>query len=278
MTSTLLQTERSAECMATAAAALSSLWAGMRRTFAGWPMLGGRSLFYIILMTILSALWDRVAAEKVAGAIALPQGDMVLYVGVTEWITLAVPSFHLKLEDDIRRGALEAQLTHPKPYLLLAFAHSLGAGLVRLAVLGATALTLLLVSQREAPAPATFVLLLVMGVPGLVIGQLLYGLTGLLAFWTRRVLPFQLVVQKLMFLLGGLFAPLTLYPDAMLRFAEATPFAANLYWAASVVLHSTPVSILFGLGWQLLWIVVLSLLTALIWRAGLAKALREGLA
>nr|QQZ49148.1 hypothetical protein JKL49_18675 [Phenylobacterium glaciei] len=55
------------------------------------------------------------------------------------------------------------------------------------------------------------------------VGMLLYALAGLCAFWTRRILPVMLVIQKLMFLLGGLFAPITLYPDWLRKIAEATP-------------------------------------------------------
>ena len=55
-------------------------------------------------------------------------------------------------------------------------------------------------------------------------------------FRARRNLPFQLVIQKLMFLAGGLYAPITLYPSLFETLAKATPFAAQLYWAGAQML------------------------------------------
>ena len=68
---------------------------------------------------------------------------------------------------------------------------------------------------------------------GAVIGVLLYVVVGLCAFWVRRVLPPYLIMQKSMFLLGGLFAPISLYPDWFYRAARVTPFAANIFLAGN---------------------------------------------
>jgi ABC-2 type transport system permease protein len=111
---------------------------------------------------------------------------------------------------------------------------------------------------------------------GGLIGVLLYTLVGLTAFWLRRVLPALLVMQKLMFLLGGLFAPISFYPGWLHDIAAASPFAAHLAFAGQEVL--TPSLAAFGqaLAAQAAWFVALVLAAALIWRAGLAKLMRGG--
>ena len=257
---------------------LAALRLGAGQTLAGWPVLAGRCLFYVLLLATLSALWDKVAAERLPGTLshAVPAGGFALYIGVTEWITLSLPAAHLRLEDDIRSGGLEPHLLRPKSYLAQVFAQSMGAGLVRLSALGVTALILLAVTGRPWPDPMVFAALPVVGVLGVAVGLLLYMLAGLAAFWARRVLPFQLVIQKLMFLLGGLYAPMTLYPDAMRRIAEATPFAAHLYWPESLVLEPSIGHVATAVGWQLLWILALGGACGLIWRGGLAKVLARG--
>jgi viologen exporter family transport system permease protein len=82
---------------------------------------------------------------------------------------------------------------------------------------------------------------------------------------------------QLSFLLGGLLAPISLYPDWLFGFAKATPFGAQLYWVGVQAL--TPSIVLFwtGVGWQVLWIAVLAAVCVLAWRAGLRKVLKEGL-
>ena len=116
----------------------------------------------------------------------------------------------------------------------------------------------------------------ILGALAVMVGLLLYAIAGLAAFWARRVLPFQLVIQKLMFLLGGLFAPISLYPEGLRRVAETTPFAAHLYWAGAQALHPSAEMFARAVGWQVLWIALLALACAAMWRAGLAKVLREG--
>lgn len=257
-------------------AAAVALRIGAGQAMAGWTVLAGRCLFYVLIMTVLSALWDKVAAEPVPGAIRLPAGGLVLYVLATEWITLALPSVHLRFEDDIRSGGLEPHLLRPKFYLLQSLAQSLGGTLVRLAALGVTAVVWLAATGRQGPPAATYPYLFVLGVLAVTVGMLLYAVAGLCAFWTRRILPVMLVIQKLMFLLGGLFAPITLYPEWLRKIAEATPFAAHLYWAGVQALHPSGAMFLKAAAWQVLWIVLLSLLCVALWRAGLAKLLREG--
>ncbi|WP_312166700.1 ABC-2 family transporter protein [Phenylobacterium sp.] len=276
MTST--PTAAGVEARRGAGAAWAALRVGFGETLAAWPILAGRCVFFVILLLVLSALWDKVAAEQLPGtlAYALPAGGFALYIGATEWVTLSLPATHLRLEDDIRSGGLEPHLLRPKSYLVQVLSQNLGAALARLTALGATALALLAASGRAWPPAEGFPYLLVLGVLGVVVGVLLYALAGLMAFWARRVLPFQLVIQKLMFLLGGLYAPVTLYPPLMEQVAKASPFAAHLYWPAAMTLEPSAGLFLTALGWQALWICVLSAACLALWRAGLAKVLRKG--
>ena len=261
----------------TVAAFLASARVGAAGTLAGWPVLLGRSLFYVVCLLVLTALWDKVAAEHLPGAIILPAGGLALYVGATEWITLSTPAVQLRLEDDIRLGALEAHLLRPKPYLSQRLAESIGALVARLLVTGLTAAALLIASGRAMPPLLAYPSLAVLGVLGGVICVLLYAIAGLSAFWVRKTLPAMLIIQKLMFLLGGLFAPITFYPGPFRQIAEASPFAAGLYWPAVQVLHPSLEGFGRALGWQLLWIAVLIGVLAAIWSAGLRKVLRDGI-
>ena len=259
--------------------ALAGVRLGVAGAAAGWPVLLGRAVFYVLLLIVLTALWDKVAAERLTGtlAAALPKGGLAVYIGVTEWITLSVPAVHLRLEDDIRSGALEAHLLRPKPYLVQRTAEAVGAMLVRLTVTGAAALLMLAASGRAWPAPGVLVALAVAGPLGGMTGVLLYAVAGLSAFWVRRTLPAMLVIQKATFLLGGLFAPITLYPAWLARLGAASPFAAHLFWPAVLTLSPSPGTFALALAVQGLWIALLIGLIALIWRAGLRRTLRGDL-
>ena len=259
------------------ASTAASLRIGVAQALAAWPVLMGRVIFYLLILIVLSALWDKVADEQVAPlAKNLPPGGLPVYICVTEWVLMSVVAIDQRLEDDIRRGALEPYLLRPKPYLLQRVAPAMGEMLVRLATLGTAGLLVMAISGQPMPAPFAWPAVLLLGIFGCITGLLLYVLVGLLAFWLRRVMPAMLIVQKLSFLLGGLLAPISLYPDWLFGFAAATPFGAHLYWAGAQVLAPSARLFLIGLAWKILWIAILAALCALVWRIGLRKLLREG--
>jgi ABC-2 type transport system permease protein len=262
--------------VATSSVAAAQL--GAMQALAAWPILIGRVAFYLLILVVLGALWDKVAAEQAAPlAGTLPPGGLAIYLGVTEWVTLSVVSIEWRLQDDIRNGGLEPFLLRPKSYLLQRVAAAMGETMVRGAALGAAGLAVLAVSGRMMPAPGVWPALLLLGCLGFVLGMLLNVLVGLAAFWMRRVQPAALILQKLDFLLGGLVAPISLYPDWLFDVAKTTPFGAHLYWVGVQALTPSPGLFLAGVGWQMLWIAILTGLCALMWQAGLRKALREGL-
>ncbi|MBV9331167.1 MAG: ABC-2 family transporter protein, partial [Alphaproteobacteria bacterium] len=185
-------------------------------------------------------------------------------------------AIHLRLEDDIASGALEPHLLRPKPYLLQKIAESLGSTAARLVAIGAAAVMALSISRIPAPAAGAWLYIAVLGTVGSAIGVLLFAIAGLCAFWIRRVLPAYLITQKLTFLLGGLFAPISLYPAWLFWFAVKTPFAAHTYFPAAEAIAPSARMFVVGLLLQLGWLFVLAALIAAIWQAGLRRILREG--
>ncbi len=258
--------------------ALAMLRIGAAAAWAGRVVLLGRGLFYLLVITLLAAFWNLVAAERLPGTLAwmLPAGGLAIYVGVTEWIVLSVPSIHLRLEDDIRSGTIEAHLLRPASYPLLRVAEVCGGMLVRLGALGATGVIGLVLSGYASPSPLIWLCVVVLGVLGGLVGILTYALVGMCAFWVRRTVPIYLCIQKLSFLLGGLLAPLTLYPDWLRHVAEASPFAAQLYWPAVIVISPGVATVSRALTMEVLWIVILAAVLALIWRTWLRRLLRQG--
>ena len=107
-------------------------------------------------------------------------------------------------------------------------------------------------------------------------GVLNLAAVGLAAFWVRRTLALYLVNQKASFLLGGLVAPITLYPVWLRRIGGMSPYAAQLYWPAAFALSPSPRVFLQALAGQLAWAGLLGLLVAWLWSAGLRRVLREG--
>jgi ABC-2 type transport system permease protein len=260
-----------------ARAAIEAARIGAAGALASPTGLVGRSLFYVILMLIISAFWDVAARHPAPGALAhAPAMGLAIYVGVTEWMTLAAAPIHFRLEDDIRSGAIEAQLLRPKPYLVMKIAESFGASLARMAALGATALALLALSGRQPPPLPVFAALMLLGPLAALISILGFTLAGLSALWARRALAAYLVLQKMSFLLGGLLAPVTLYPPWLAGLAKASPFAAQLYWPAALTLEPSLRVFALALASQIVWLALMGAAVAALWRAALGRILRLG--
>jgi ABC-type uncharacterized transport system permease subunit len=101
------------------ASTLAAARLGAAQALAAWPVLIGRVMFYLLILVVLAALWDKVAAEQVTPlAGMLPDGGLAVYIGTTEWVTLSVIAIERRLEDDIRNGGLEPYLLRPQSYLL----------------------------------------------------------------------------------------------------------------------------------------------------------------
>lgn len=265
---------RSADAMARSAGAMARI--GAAAALSARSVLLGRVLFYLLVMAILGTFWDIVATEHAGGALPLPPG-IVLYVGIAEWITLSVPAIHLRLEDDIRSGAIEAHLLRPMPYLLGQISESIGGMTVRLGVLGLGGVAALLAFGLTAPPAVAWPLIVALVLLGGTVHVMLAAIAGLSTFWVRRSLAAYLIIQKLTFLLGGLFAPVTLYPAWLVRIAELSPFAASLYWPAATALDHDAATVLTAFAAVLGWIAGLALLCGCIWRAGLRRLLTAGI-
>jgi ABC-2 type transport system permease protein len=66
------------------------------------------------------------------------------------------------------------------------------------------------------------------------------ALIGLLAFWLEDVSPLYWLWQKAMFVLGGMFVPLALYPEWLRLVALWSPFSALISGPGSMVVDPDP--------------------------------------
>jgi ABC-2 type transport system permease protein len=94
----------------------------------------------------------------------------------------------------------------------------------------------------------------------------------LTAFWTQRAQAIAYMGGLLVFLLGGEAAPIPLLPEEYRAWAAALPFRAMIGFPAEVAagLARGP-ELLTGYAWQLVWLAVLGLVAAQVWRAGVRR-------
>ena len=95
---------------------------------------------------------------------------------------------------------------------------------------------------------------------------------GLLAFWTESSSSFSEVMWLFYAAFGGMFAPLSFYPQAVQDVARWTPFPYMLGLPAALLAgKASAAEALHGAGVLLGWLAALWLLRRWVWARGLAK-------
>ena len=197
----------------------------------------GRMLFFAVILGVFSSLW-RVVAEAGMPIAADPK-LLVWYLATTEWIILSAPPVHTDVQESIRRGDVVCRIGRPVSSVGAAVAEALGLLTVRAPLLAATAWACAFAFTGWIPPLAPLAWTLPFGFAGAALITALCLWMGLLAFWLEDVSPVFWVVQKLLFVFGGLMLPIELYPRAMQVAAAWTPFPAMLAGPASFVLRQS---------------------------------------
>lgn len=197
----------------------------------------GFGLFLVMLLYTFTQLW-RAAASGQGGSVGgwLP-AQLVLYLLVTEIVTMSPGHLHGGISQRIRSGDVSIDLLRPTGWVPWELARAAGAAAVRAALLvlfGVPTLILLVGVPRLDPR-GIVVGLLVLTPLAILLDCCARLLIGLLAFWFEEATPFFWIWQKLCFTFGGLMLPLDLYPDWLRAIAECLPFAAILFGPAKAV-------------------------------------------
>jgi ABC-2 type transport system permease protein len=229
----------------------------------------GRLSFYFIVLLVFSCVWRVLLGahpERAGGGRSA--ADYVWYLALTEWIMLSQPAIYLEIESDVRSGDIAYQLARPMSYVGGKLAEALGDLLLRLLLFAPFGLGFARLLSGQWADPLSLACAALVGVLAAIVMQLTYASIGLSAFWLHDTTPVYLVWQKLIFVLGGLMVPLSLYPDWLQALARHLPFASFLYEPGRIVLEGSR-SVRPGLLLELLgWLALAALVVARLERLG----------
>jgi ABC-2 type transport system permease protein len=244
-------------------AALALAGMGFRQAFAERLGLIGRVLLYGLVLLIFAGVWQATPLREIPG-LGYDSQSLIWYVAVTEWIVFAVGYPYRQVEADVLKGRIAWLAQRPLPYAVQVAAEWTGAAGFRAMVLGLFGFALTVAMTGTLPiGPAAAPGLAASAVLSMALLFLLQLSIGFVAVWLRTAAPIWWVAQKSFFVMGGLLLPLSIYPDGLRLAAEASPFAAMLYWPASLVFEPA--------GWAMVMLRQAAWLAALIGLAWLAQ-------
>lgn len=233
----------------------------------------GRALLFSLPVLIFATIWQ---ATPLAGS-GHDAERLAWYVMMTEAIIFAPGYVFREIERDIQSGAIEAALSRPFAYVLAWIAEEAGGTLFRLLALLAYGSLLAWLATGMVPFPWTAAPAIVLAaIFGSLLALLFQVVIGLLTAWVGTPAPVYWIWQKLVFVFGGLFIPLTLYPAWLRDIGLATPFAAILYRPASLAVTADSVAIVEVFLWQGVWLAFALALVAAVAAAATRRFLSQG--
>lgn len=248
----------------------------IRGTWLSWMQ--ARSFFFLLafgwmippLVTLF--VWSAAADEsEVAGFSRAGFAAYYLALILVNQFTYSTTNW--TVGDVIREGKLSPQLLYPLSPLYHAVASEIAGKVVFMAFVVPMTALLALIFRPELTITLSGALSFV---PALFLAWMLRFFWGywlaLLAFWATRADALLVVQDTLVFLLGGLVAPVALLPGALRTVAHILPFRYMVAFPVEVLTGQlSGTDMLTGFAVQTLWLIVAVAFYRLIWVNGVKR-------
>ena len=228
-----------------------------------WLMM---NLFNVILMLV----WLSISQDGPVNGFS--STDFIAYymVGlIVRQLTGAWSGWELSYA--IREGRLSTQLLRPIHPIHHEITANWSEKVLRLTILLPIVVGVLILTPgiRLALTPATLVAFGISIIGAWAIFFLADYCIGILSFWMTQAIAFSQVLWGLKITLGGILAPIQMFPPAMQAVLEWLPFKYMLAFSNDIALGKvTGDQIITGLAVQFGWVLALWLLMRVLWRFG----------
>ncbi|MGF1455977.1 MAG: hypothetical protein ACFB6R_11465 [Alphaproteobacteria bacterium] len=238
---------------------------GQRRARLEWWIMAFPLTIYALLVGVFASIFAITPFEELgkSDASGITGARMVWYVAITECVALATAGSFRDMRDIVLTGEYAASLHRPVSLMVLKTGEWIGRLSFDLPVfcLAATGLGLFFTGLFPfGPVQALFLGLSLM-LSTLLLHWIL-AIVGLVEVWGPYGRPVYWIVQKVLFLLGGLILPIALYPQAIAAAAWLTPFPAILTIPGRIAFDPAPAVLVAGVAIQLFWLGVVGALLA----------------
>ena len=236
----------------------------------------------IIVFFIQYNIWRAIYSD--ASIIASSVGninlnEMVTYLVISTCISIIINTNILgSIGGSIQSGQIAMELVKPLNYNYYLFFNSLGDCLFRFLFQMLPSLAILLLFFNIAlPTLTNLCFFLVALIFSYFINYLLRYLLGSLAYWYMSVWHFDLLIAEIISIFAGAYIPIWFFPKALLHLSEVLPFQLIYYFPLSVYLGKYQLQdILYYFMLQMVWIVVLFVLSSLLYKRGMKKLVIQG--
>jgi len=227
----------------------------------------GRSISIGTFLFIFAGLWGTTFA--ISGEVSingLTFSNMIWYLMMAETIELGRPRLNRIMSEQVKNGEVAYILSKPYNFVLYHFFFGLGDATVRV-VLNVIVGTIVAWLLAGTP-PGILGWLMAFGtmIGAWILHFCIMTLIGLAAFLVEETNSFDLIYQKMVFILGGMLLPLEMFPAWLQKIAFALPFPYMMYAPARLFVKPDFDLFLKMLGGQVIWITIFVFIVLLAYR------------
>ncbi len=199
----------------------------------------------------------------------------------TIWILALTQSFHVSnrtrkimidIEYEIKNGNIAYSISKPYSYLWFNFSACVGVigGHIFITTLFASITALVLVGLVKVSLLA-LILGTILLVFGFVMNTFAILIVGLLSFWSEDISAYRWIYDKLLWVFGGIFLPVSLFPEKFKILVDYLPFNHMFYGPARMMIGGDVTLFVKYLSIQIVWIVVFGAILSFIYNRGIKQ-------
>ncbi|MCK5198551.1 MAG: ABC-2 family transporter protein, partial [Spirochaetales bacterium] len=248
----------------------------IRDQFAYIPSYIIGNLFFVVILFVFYSLWSVIYRDQAMIA-GLTLTQTLWYLTFTESIELSKARVYRQIQDEVKDGSIAYALGRPYSYNGFKASRFFGEGIVKVIPIMFLGFIICTIFTGTLPGywrALPFGTILILG--GLVLNIMWGIIIGLLAFWTEEVTPFYWILQKLIFIAGGMFFPIDFFPEWLQGAAKTAPFAFSAYWPAITMVDFSYENFRTALCGQLFYITLLAFAAYLIFKTALKRIHLQG--
>lgn len=233
----------------------------------------------IVYLYMQFALWNALFSSNTGKSIPLSQDDTIRYIIIATIISTFMECDVIDwINGQIGSGDVANQLIRPVDYKAMIFSKHVGVSSIRL-VLYAIPLAIAVTVFYNKPLICREQL--IYGIISVLLAYMirfLYSLIiGLMAFWLIVTWPLNMLLAAIYKLLSGSWIPTQIFPELLSKINMFLPFRA--IYAIPVTIITTSMDrtdIMSAILVQLIWLIILFLLSELTWVVGKNKLIVQG--
>ena len=236
---------------------------------ATWSGIIGTTLQVVLVMLVWTAVYG--ARTEVSG---VAQSDAITYAVLGAVIaTVFQPFVYDTLYGRLRTGAIAFDVMRPLSAVPMTLAQQAGAAAAQLPAAGIALGIGLVLGALDAPGSLLSGLAFMLSILlGFAIAQILNFMIGLVGFWTLEVSGAFHIYRMFVQFSSGALIPLWFMPAWLSGGLSLLPFSSQVFVPLTIYVDPAPgTHILAAIGVQLLWVLVLVLLAAVLWRRAIRR-------